>query len=262
MESTDEREARLQRVRSAQEQKIAAESCLDRRMSALANGDITNLVEEGRCLQKRLHRGVSRVKRDDNLIRSFSNLMFEGKTGAALDLLSNKEKGGILHAGDLAAKDNPYNPAMSVCLGCLKSKHPVAQHASSEALLSVNQEPLEPHPVIFDRIDASSIHTAALNIKGAVGPLGLDAHCWRRLCKSFHSASKDLCHSLALFTRHLCVSLVDRRGLSAFLVCRLIALDKCPGIHPIGICETARRIIAKAILYATKGDVQDAAGAQ
>ena len=236
-------------------------SCLDRRMSAWANGDITSLVEEGRCLQKRLHRGVSRVKRDDNLIRSFSNLMFEGKTGAALDLLSNKGKGGILHAGDLAAKDNPDNPAMSV-LDVLKSKHPVAQHASSEALLSVNQETLEPHPVIFDRIDASSIRTAALNTKGAAGPSGLDAHCWRRHCTSFHSASKDLCHSLALFTRHLCVSLVDPRGLSAFLACRLIALDKCPGIRPIGICETACRIIAKAILYATKGDVQDAAGAR
>ena len=33
--------------------------------------------------------------------------MFEGKTGAALDLLSNKGKGGILHVRDPAAKDDP-----------------------------------------------------------------------------------------------------------------------------------------------------------
>ncbi len=41
---------------------------------------------------------------------------------------------------------------------------------------------------------------------------------------------------------------------------RLIALDKNPGVRPIGIGDTARRIIAKAILTITRGDVQDAAG--
>ena len=53
---------------------------------------------------------------------------------------------------------------------------------------------------------------------------------------------------------------MDHKGLSAFLACRLIALDKCPGVRPIGICETARRIISKAVLYAIRGDIQDAAG--
>ena len=40
--------------------------------------------------------------------------------------------------------------------------------------------------------------------------------------------------------RRLCVSLVDSKGLAALMVCRLIALDKCPRVRPIGICETAR----------------------
>ena len=55
---------------------------------------------------------------------------------------------------------------------------------------------------------------------------------------------------------------MDPKALSVFLACCLIALDKCPGIRPIGIYETARSIVAKSILYATKGDVQDAAGAR
>ena len=116
------------------------------------------------------------------------------------------------------------------------------------------------HPVIYDRIDASWIRSAALNTKGAAGPSGLDAHCWRRLCTSFHSTSQDLCHSLALLAKRLCTSFVDPKGLSAFLACQLIALDKCPGVRPIGVCETARRIISKAILYAIKDDIQDVAG--
>ena len=46
------------------------------------------------------------------------------------------------------------------------------------------------------------------------------------------------------------------------MACRLIALYKCPGVRPIGICETVRRIIAKAVLFATKGDLKEAAGSQ
>ena len=42
--------------------------------------------------------------------------------------------------------------------------------------------------------------------------------------------------------------------------CRLIALNKNSGVRPIGICEVVRRIISKAILSITSGDIQDAAG--
>ena len=48
--------------------------------------------------------------------------------------------------------------------------------------------------------------------------------------------------------------------LAPFLACRLIALNKNPGVRPIGICEVPRRIIAKAILSITKQDVLDATG--
>ena len=85
-------------------------------------------------------------------------------------------------------------------------------------------------------------------------------HCWRRLCTSFKSASDDLCHSLALLARRLCVSFVDPKGLSSLLACCLIALDKCPGVRPIGICETARQIISKAVLSVARADLQAAAG--
>ena len=116
------------------------------------------------------------------------------------------------------------------------------------------------HPVIFDSIQAKTIRSAALHTNGAAGPSGIDARGWRRLCCSFKSASDDLCHSLALLTRRLCKEFVDPDGIAALMACRLIALDKKPGVCPIGICEVVRRIIAKAILSITRGDIQDAAG--
>ena len=44
------------------------------------------------------------------------------------------------------------------------------------------------------------------------------------------------------------------------MACPLIALDKSPGVRPIGICETARRIITKTILIVIRSDILDAAG--
>lgn len=49
-------------------------------------------------------------------------------------------------------------------------------------------------------------------------------------------------------------------GLTAFTACRLIALDKCPGVRPIGIGETARSIISRAILTTLKDEIQAVAG--
>ena len=232
-------------------------TCLEPCLHTWQAGDINNLVLEGRCLQKCLLKISSQNKHEQNLVHSISNLMFKGKVSAALDLLKQKGKGGVFHTGDLTNQDDPSSPTV---LDILKSKHPPPQPATTDALTHDSLDPPEVHPVIYDNIDAKPIRTAALNTRGATGPSGLDAHCWRCLCTSFHSVSWELCHSLALFVRRLCVSFVDPNGLPAFLACRLIALDKCPGVRPIGICECARRIISKAILFITKGDVQDAAG--
>ena len=50
-------------------------------------------------------------------------------------------------------------------------------------------------------------------------------------------------------------------GLLSWFACRLIALDKNPGVRPIGVCETRRRIVSKAILNVVKNDILTVAGA-
>ena len=82
-----------------------------------------------------------------------------------------------------------------------------------------------------------------------------------RLCCSFKGAA-DLCTALALVARRLATEHVDPAGLSALVASRLIALDKCPGVRPIGVGEVSRRIIAKAILQVVGNDVCEVTGAQ
>ena len=106
------------------------------------------------------------------------------------------------------------------------------------------------------------IRSAALKINGAAGPSGLDAHGWRRLYTCFKSASRDLCASLASVARRICSSYVNPTLIAPLLACRLIALDKNPGVRPIGIGDTARRIIAKALLSLVGPDIQEASGCQ
>ncbi len=71
---------------------------------------------------------------------------------------------------------------------------------------------------------------------------------------------RDLCTAIASVARRLCSSHVDPVSIAPLLSCRLIALDKNPGVHPIGISDTLRRIIAKAILFVTVSNIQDAMG--
>ena len=209
---------------------------------------------EGRTLQQRLPRhGSARAK--TNLARSFANLMFMGKCKAALDLLSNSEKGGILHPDDPADSDNPFS---STVRDVLISKHPPAQPAHPNCI--IEEEPQKLYPIIFESLDASSICSAALRVTGAAGPSGLDAHEWRLLCTSHKGASRDLCTSLAIVARRICSSFVDPTSIQPLLACRLIALDKHPGVSPIGVGDTARQIIATAVLSIVGPDIQDASG--
>ncbi len=60
--------------------------------------------------------------------------------------------------------------------------------------------------------------------------------------------------------KRLCITYVDPESIAPFVACRLIALDKNPGVRPIGIGNTARIIIAKSVLMIIKGDIQEAAG--
>ena len=52
----------------------------------------------------------------------------------------------------------------------------------------------------------------------------------------------------------------EHDSLDPIMACRLIPLNKNPGLRPIGIGECLRRIIGKAVTYVLKRDIQEQAG--
>ena len=77
---------------------------------------------------------------------------------------------------------------------------------------------------------------------------------------TFSTHPADLCDDISCLARRICTTYVDPKGLEAFVACRLIAVDKCPGVRPIGIGETLRRIIGKAVSITLKADIQESVG--
>ena len=105
--------------------------------------------------------------------------MFAGKCKAALDLLSNSGRGGILHLNEHTDPSIPDSPTVREVL---INKHPTGQNAHANCILQSLAQ--EVHPIIFESIDANVIRSATMNTSGSAGPSGIDAHGWRRLCTS------------------------------------------------------------------------------
>ena len=233
---------------------------IERRLRQWSEGDLEGLMNEGYTIQHQFSRQhQNRYRSAQQTARVFAKLMMEGRVRAALRLIAEDSNGGPLQLDSQIGSDG-LNITPETVREMLLRKHPPKQSPKQSSIITPDAPIVEPHPVLFDKIDGLLIRNTVLRMDGAAGPSGLDAAAWKRMCTSFKSASTDLCDALASIARRISSCFVDPKGLSALVACRLIALDKCPGVRPIGIGETARRIIGKAIVVAISDDIQDAAG--
>ena len=188
--------------------------------------------------------------------------MSEGKVNMALRLLAEDSKGGVLllDSSIPSGTDSSGNQSFHSVRDILFDKHPHGRAAAPHVLLDCTTEKPCYDPVIYQCLTGDVIKRAAIHTHGAAGPSGVDACAWRRICTSFGDASASLCDALASAARCLSTTLVDSAVLMPFVACRLIPLDKRPGVRSIGIGDVPRRIIAKAILVSVGDDVVSAAG--
>ena len=141
----------------------------------------------------------------------------------------------------------------------LKPKHPGANEPLQEVVL---QGPIRPvHPTVYEDMNKFLIFNAAMPTKGGSGPSGLDAGGWRKIftSRSFGTAtaSSELCKTFALLVERLWLNEIrNTESQESFIACRLIILDKRPGLRQLG--EVLRRIVGKGIIIVLKKDILQA----
>ena len=216
---------------------------LNERLGKWKQGLFDVLVSECEAIQSKL---LYSKKKPEHIEKVFVRLMLQGKVSAALRWITNNNSNLLDINSDVIQQ--------------LKQKHPEAANVDLDTLLSGEIPRVE--PVIFENIDGNAISKAAATTKGSSGPTGVDSDTWRRiLCsKSFGNNSANLCDSIAKMSRCLCTEYVDPKSISTLLNCRLIPLDKDPGIRPIGIGEVLRRVIGKSVITLIKPEIIEAVG--
>lgn len=230
----------LQKPSQASKSKEHVEA-LNRRLTQWFKGDFMSLMDEAQTIQSRLPKVIK--KQDIAVIsRKFRNHMQKGDVHKAINVVTNNMTGGIL-------------PLNDETLEMLRQKHPEGSESYEDTLI---QGPIKSvNAVVYDVIDEDMIMRAAKTTKGGSGPSGMDANGWIKIIASrvYGDTGTDLRKAIAKFARRLCHEEVNDNSLEAYLGCRLVPLDKNPGLRPIGVGEVLRRIIGKAVMYASKNDV-------
>ena len=90
----------------------------------------------------------------------------------------------------------------------------------------------------------------ASNIFGAAGALGTELVELRNWILRFRFASKELRVIISRLADWMANSSYPWAANHTLMACRLVALDKRPGVHHLGIGETLRRNLAKLIMRA------------
>ena len=116
------------------------------------------------------------------------------------------------------------------------------------------------HPTVFNKISARVDQKHAMKTHGGAEPSNFDAHDWRRLLSAFGQASTNLCKLVLKFAKRLATSIIQSDNLIAYNGCQLVALDKCPGVRPIGIGEVMHCITGRIIVDFIRQDLTSLGG--
>ena len=102
-------------------------------------------------------------------------------------------------------------------------------------------------PLKFTEDDVTWV---ASKLSGAADVLGAEAIELRNWLLCFECASEKLRFVVARLYDWMANSSPPWDAYRALMACRLVALDKIPGVRPMGIGETLRRALAKLLMTA------------
>ena len=116
-----------------------------------------------------------------------------------------------------------------------------------------------PETVPFD-FTKDDVTWVASKLSGVVGALGAEATELRNWLLRFGCAPEELRVVVSRLADWMANSSPPWAAYCAIIACRLVALDKSPGVRPVGIGETLRQALAKILMRAAEDQANTVCG--
>ena len=116
-------------------------------------------------------------------MRTFTNIMLQGKVHSVMRYLSDNHGTGILELDETVDSSKTVRDI-------LIKKHPASRDIDDQACVGEGEKPPKIHPVLFDQQTGESIRAAALRTEGSAGPSV--RHRRSRLAPSLYQISQTL----------------------------------------------------------------------
>ena len=167
-------------------------------------------------------------------------------------IVTNRGSGGILRPDDVCTKTG--KPVIEV----LQGKHPDAR---TPDLGDPKNTAFEAYPSLPEVIPLDVTEDDAKNLAsrlhGGSGVGGVDAIDFQNWLLHHGKASEMFREEMAAWAEWLANESPPWAAYRALMACRLVALDKCPGVRPVGIGEIMRRFLAKLVLRSVGSQAKD-----
>jgi hypothetical protein len=177
--------------------------------------------------------------------RTYQSQVDKGQLSQAVRNLTNRHKGGLLRPGDRDEKSGQF------VISVLQQKHPNARVPDDGDFDEYEDVQIasDPFPLLFFEED---VEASAARLSGGPGPGGLDGNSLKNWLLRRGTRSARLRETMAQFAEILANGSPEYALYRAATITRLVALNKEPGVRPVGIGDIFMRLWSGCVHAATK----------
>ncbi len=189
----------------------------------------------------------------DEKLQIFNQLVYHGKLREALRFLTNKHEENTL----LQPNDTDLKTSKSV-LEVLKSKHPPLRIQDiTQKHFKLDEYDFVPQPLSL-QFTENDVKNMASNLHGSGGPTSLDSSLLSDLLLRYGTSSTLFRDEMAQWTEWLANDSPPWAAYRATMATRAVAFNKFPGVRPLSIGESYRRLWARLIISQTRDQAKAA----
>ena len=226
------------------------QKCLKHRLEEWKSDKHKALVETTERLMLAAMKNSQGGTTQEERLKKYNQLMLLGNPRSAVRYLTDREGGGVLEPHIPSGKgDQTVEEA-------LKSKHPATRKPGEDAFQLYENIP----ELLNLDLNDKTVEKVARRLSGGAGLGGVNSAFLKQILLRHGAASRRIRRTMASFAEWMANSYPPWAAYRALRMGRLIALDKSPGVRPVGIGEIWSRLIAKVILVEAGPEAKNACG--